>query len=117
MRKYIRNNGISNPERKAQIKTVTDKAYQIIQDVEQLLLDNDIPAEYVNSRVLDAGGKYPSVEIRFEMEGDWKHTHAFANALVKENFDVYGCLEEDVYSEYDDDYYSATHRYLIFIHI
>ena len=117
MRKYIRNSRSTDLNRKAQIQAVKDKSYQIIQEIEQLFIDNDIPAEYVNSKIIGAGDRHPSVEVCFEMEGDWKHTHAFADELVKSNFDVFGCLEEDVYSEYDDDYYSAVHRYLIFIHV
>ena len=102
--------GSDKPE---QYYVVQDRAAEIIMDVENLLLDNDICAEFVSSQVSGALSMFPYVTVSFDIEGDWKHTHLFADELVKQNFDVSFCREIDEYSEDDSDYYTSTHQYSI----
>ena len=115
MRRYIVSDGQDRYARNERIKAAKTKSAQIVSDIEQLFLDNDIYAEYVNSHMSGSTGEYPHLEVSYRIEGDWKHTHGFADELVQDNFDVFGIREEDVYSENDDDYYSSIHQYLIYL--
>ena len=92
-----------------------EQVRDISNSIEQLFIDNNIIAEFVDSHVKGTTGRHPYAEISFMIEGDWKHTHGLADELVQQNFNVFGIRETDEYSEYDDDYYSSTHQYLIFL--
>ena len=98
-------------DRQAKLEHVQNVANQLVNEVEQCLLDNGLPAEYVDSRLYGALGITPHVVVSFELTGDWKYVHQTADDLVNNTFGLWNCKEVDAFSEDDSDYYTSTHQY------
>lgn len=99
------------------IKSSNSAEYDIPNTIEKLFMDEGINAEFYNSTMGYANnGMFPMCTVLFEIEGDWKHDHAAADALVREKFGNKAWIisEEDV-QESDSDWYTSIHKYGILV--
>ena len=90
-----------------------EKSNKIAATIESMFLDNDIIAELLEVKT-ERFDNYKATQatISFEIEGDWRHAHEFADNLVREAYGVYSEVTEDD-GAYEDDYYTAIHTYRI----
>ena len=94
-----------------------DNLQHYAEGIELILTRNDINAEFVNATLSRKNSKYPIGIISFEITGDWKHEHAYADELVTDKYGTRRVFKIEEIDEEDtgDDWYTSTHVYYVLL--